>query len=221
MSTEHELTYHYAHAHPAVTTDAVVFTLLDGDLAVLLIRRGGEPFKGMWALPGGFVAPTEDLDACARRELVEETGVAVSDLQHFANFSAPDRDPRERVISAAYWALTPIDELSPRGATDADDARWFLVDGLPELAFDHADIVDGAQKALRSRCEAFDILFGLLPAKFTLSAFQTAYEAVMGAPADRRNLHKAVLASGLVTATGEMSRGKHRPARLFCATSGA
>ena len=215
MSNQHDLPYRYAYAHPAVTTDAVVFTLLDGDLAVLLIRRGGEPFKGMWALPGGFLTPTEDLDTCARRELEEETGVTLSDLRHFANFSAPDRDPRERVISAAYWALTPSDELSPRGGTDADEARWFLTDGLPELAFDHADIFEGAQKALRARCEAFGILFGLLPANFTLTAFQAAYEAVMGEAADRRNLHKAVLASGLVTATGEMSGGRHRPARLF------
>ncbi|MFN9807996.1 MAG: NUDIX hydrolase, partial [Betaproteobacteria bacterium] len=176
-----------------------------------------EPYAGAWALPGGFLRMDETLDACARRELMEETGVEASVLFPFANYSEPDRDPRERVISAAYLALMPFDQMSPRADSDAAAVQWAHLDDLPQLAFDHADIVDGAQKALRSRCEAFEILFGLLPAKFTLSAFQGAYEAVMGEAADRRNLHKAVLASGLVSETGEMSQGRHRPARLFCA----
>ncbi len=213
--------YSYPYPHPALTTDIAVFTLREGRLCVLLIERAEEPYAGAWALPGGFLRMDETLDACARRELLEETGVEASVLFPFANYSEPDRDPRERVISAAYLALMPFDQMSPRADSDAAAVRWAHLDDLPQLAFDHADIVDGAQKALRSRCEAFEILFGLLPAKFTLSAFQAAYEAVMGEPADRRNLHKAVLASGLVTATGETSRGRHRPARLFCAKSQA
>jgi 8-oxo-dGTP diphosphatase len=215
------LIYSYPYPHPALTTDIAVFTLREGRLCVLLIERAEEPYAGAWALPGGFLRMDETLDACARRELLEETGVEASVLFPFANYSEPDRDPRERVISAAYLALMPFDQMSPRADSDAAAVRWAHLDDLPQLAFDHADIVDGAQKALRSRCEAFEILFGLLPAKFTLSAFQAAYEAVMGEPADRRNLHKAVLASGLVTATGETSRGRHRPARLFCAKSQA
>ncbi len=213
--------YSYPYPHPALTTDIAVFTLREGRLCVLLIERAEEPYAGAWALPGGFLRMDETLDACARRELMEETGVEASILFPFANYSEPDRDPRERVISAAYLALMPFDSMSPRADSDAAAVQWAHLDDLPQLAFDHADIVDGAQKALRSRCEAFDILFGLLPAKFTLSAFQAAYEAVMGEPADRRNLHKAVLASGLVTDTGETSRGRHRPARLFCAAGGA
>jgi 8-oxo-dGTP diphosphatase len=209
------LNYSYPYPHPALTTDIAVFTLREGRLCVLLIERAEEPYAGAWALPGGFLRMDETLDACARRELLEETGVEASILFPFANYSEPDRDPRERVISAAYLALMPFDQMSPRADSDAAAFQWAPLDGLPQLAFDHADIVDGAQKALRSRCEAFEILFGLLPAKFTLSAFQAAYEAVMGKAADRRNLHKAVLASGLVTATGEMSGGRHRPARLF------
>lgn len=215
MSKSHNLPFCYAHPHPAVTTDAVVFTLREGELAVLLIRRGGEPFKGRWALPGGFLMPDEDLDACARRELVEETGVALTQLHSFANFSAPERDPRERVISAAYWALTPSEDLSPRGGSDADDARWFVITALPKLAFDHAKIVDSALIALRSACEGFQPVFGLLAPDFTLSDFQRAWEAVMGQSADRRNLHKSVLASGLIEETGELTRGAHRPARLY------
>ena len=210
--------YSYPYPHPALTTDIAVFTLREGRLCILLIERAEEPYAGAWALPGGFLRMDETLDACARRELMEETGVEASVLFPFANYSEPDRDPRERVISAAYLALMPFDQMSPRADSDAAAVQWAHLDDLPQLAFDHADIVDGAQKALRSRCEAFEILFGLLPAKFTLSAFQAAYEAVMGEPADRRNLHKAVLASGLVSETGEISRGRHRPARLFSAT---
>ena len=213
--------YSYPYPHPALTTDIAVFTLLEGRLCVLLIERAEEPYAGAWALPGGFLRMDETLDACARRELLEETGVEASVLFPFANYSEPDRDPRERVVSAAYLALIPFDQMSPRADSDAAAVRWACLDSLPPLAFDHAAIVEGAQKALRSRCEAFEILLGLLPARFTLSAFQGAYEAVMGEPADRRNLHKAVLASGLITATDEMSRGRHRPARLFCAISGA
>lgn len=215
MSNSHNLPYSYAYPHPAVTTDAVVFSLRGGRLELLLIQRGGEPFKGHWALPGGFLTPDEDLDACVRRELVEETGVAVAELHHFANFSAPNRDPRERVISAAYWAFTPSEDLSPRGGSDADDARWFPVNAMPELAFDHVDVVERALEALRSRCESYRPLFGLLPPSFTLSAFQGAWEAVMGREADRRNLHKAVLGSGLIEETGDLARGNHRPAKLY------
>jgi 8-oxo-dGTP diphosphatase len=215
------LIYSYPYPHPAVTTDIAVFTLREGRLCVLLIERAEEPYAGAWALPGGFLRMDETLDACARRELLEETGVEASVLFPFANYSEPGRDPRERVISAAYLALMPFDQMLPRAASDAAAVQWAHLDDMPPLAFDHADIVNEAQKALRSRCEAFDILFGLLPAKFTLSAFQAAYEAVMGRAADRRNLHKAVLASGLVTATGETSLGRHRPARLFCAAGGA
>jgi 8-oxo-dGTP diphosphatase len=214
------LIYSYPYPHPALTTDIAVFTLREGRLCILLIERAEDPHAGAWALPGGFLRMDETLDACARRELLEETGVEASVLFPFANYSEPDRDPRERVISAAYLALMPFDRMSPRADSDATAFRWADLDDLPPLAFDHANIVEGAQKALRSRCEAFDILFGLLPAKFTLSAFQAAYEAVMGEPADRRNLHKAVLTSGLVTDTSETSRGRHRPARLFCAAGG-
>ncbi len=212
--------YSYPYPHPAVTTDIAVFTLREGRLCLLLIQRAEDPHAGAWALPGGFLNMDETLDDCARRELLEETGVEASVLFPFANFSEPDRDPRERVISAAYLALMPFDRMSPRADSDAAAVRWAPVDDLPPLAFDHADIVKGAIEALRKRCEAFDILFGLLPVRFTLSAFQAAYEAVMGRAADRRNLHKAVLASGLIELTDETARGRHRPARLYSVRSG-
>ena len=209
------MTYSYPYPHPALTTDIAVFTLREGRLCILLIQRGEDPHAGAWALPGGFMRMDEDLDACARRELLEETGVEATVLFPFANYSAPDRDPRERVVSVAYLALMPFDRMSPRADSDAAAVKWVHLDELPSLAFDHAEIIRGAANALRTRCRAFDILFGLLPARFTLSAFQAAYEAVMGEAADRRNLHKAVLASGSIELTDETSRGRHRPARVY------
>lgn len=209
------MAFTYDYQRPAVTTDAAVFALNGGRLNLLLIERGAEPFRGMWALPGGFIQSGEDLDTCARRELVEEAGVDLSALVPFGTFSTPGRDPRGWVISVGYLALTPSEGLSPKADTDAADVQWFPVDALPPLAFDHALIAEKALAALRSRCEAFLPLLALLPPTFTLSAFQTAYEAVMGASVDRRNLHKGALASGLIEETGEVARGKHRPARLY------
>ncbi len=215
MYGRHQLAFTYEYPHPAVTTDIAVFTLRNERLHLLLIERGGPPFAGSWALPGGFLKEREDLDACARRELREETDLDVPVLFHFANYSHPDRDPRGRTISAAYLALMPLDQVNPLAGSDAASLQWFSVEALPPLAFDHRRIVDDALAALRTRCEGFQILFGLLPAEFTLTAFQAAYEAVTCKAADRRNLHKSVLGSGLIETTGTISRGPHRPARLF------
>ena len=138
--------YQYDYPHPAVTTDIVIFTIRDGRLKLLLIRRGAAPFKGRWALPGGFVGIDEDLEDGARRELAEETGVSGVYLEQLYTFGAPDRDPRERVITVAYYALIPSDRLEIRAATDAEAVGWFALDELPDLAFDHAKIVARAQE---------------------------------------------------------------------------
>ena len=208
--------FQYSHPHPAVATDIAIFTLREGRLSLLLIKRRDDPFKGRWALPGGFLKMDEDLDACARRELREETNVDAGFLAHFANFSAPKRDPRERVISVAYLALVNSTAVVLKAATDASDARWWPVDELPSrLAFDHAQIIGEALKALRSHAEGLEILFALLPEKFTLSEFQAVYEAVAGKPADKRNFRKKVQTSGLVTETDEFETGNFRPARLY------
>jgi 8-oxo-dGTP diphosphatase len=205
----------YPYPHPAVATDIAIFTLRGADLCLLLIKRGTDPFAGRWALPGGFLNRTEDLDGCARRELREETGVDTALLLHFANFSAPDRDPRERVISVAYLALLPFDEITLKADTDAADAQWFAIGNLPDLAFDHDLIARTAISALRSRLSDLSLLLALLPGQFTLSALQSAYEAAAGGPIEKRNFRKLVLASGLIRETDEFSRGSHRPARLF------
>lgn len=205
----------YEYPHPAVATDIAVFTLRRGALNVLLIERGAEPFLGAWALPGGFLQPDEELDQCARRELLEETGVDADLLLHFGNFSATDRDPRERVISVAYLALLASDELRLEASTDAAQARWFAMDDLPQLAFDHAEILRRALEVLGSRARQVSPLFALLPARFTLSQLQGAYEAVSGEDAEKRNFRKMVAALGCVRETEDFAHGAHRPARLY------
>lgn len=209
----------YEYPHPAVATDIAVFTLRRGALHVLLIERGADPFRGAWALPGGFLQPDEELDQCARRELREETGVDADLLQPFATFSAPDRDPRERVISVAYLALMASDELRLEASTDAAQARWFPVGDLPALAFDHAAILARALEVLGETARAIRPLFALLPARFTLSQLQSAYEAVTGEDAEKRNFRKTVAALGCVRETEEFAHGAHRPARLYAANA--
>jgi 8-oxo-dGTP diphosphatase len=159
----------YDYPHPAVATDIAIFTLKDGRLALLLIQRGEQPFKGCWALPGGFLREDETLDDCARRELLEETGVGTERLWSFGNFSRPDRDPRQRVISVAYLALLRFETLNVAVGSDAVGAGWFGLDELPRLAFDHDEIVEQELKSLRNRND-LSVLFALLPERFTLSA---------------------------------------------------
>jgi 8-oxo-dGTP diphosphatase len=209
------MAFTYAYPHPAVATDIAVFTLRRGALNVLLIERAGEPFRGAWALPGGFLQPDEELDACARRELQEETSVEAEVLVHFGNFSAPERDPRERVISVAYLALLASDELKLQADTDAAQAKWFALDALPELAFDHDVILKRALAALGARAREIQPLFALLPPRFTLSQLQGAYEAVIGEEAEKRNFRKMVATLECVRETDDFVHGAHRPARLY------
>lgn len=211
--------YTYEYPHPAVATDIAVFTLRRGALHVLLIARGGDPYRGAWALPGGFLQPDEELDRCARRELQEETGVDADLLLQFGNFSAPDRDPRERVISVAYLALLASDELRLEASTDAARAQWFPLAALPPLAFDHDRILSRALQVLGGQARTITPLFALLPARFTLSQLQSAYEAVTGEEAEKRNFRKTVAALGCVRETEDFAHGAHRPARLYEASA--
>jgi 8-oxo-dGTP diphosphatase len=206
----------YEFPRPALTVDAVVFGFDGNRLQVLLIRRGIAPFCGMWALPGGFVRDDETLEAAVRRELEEETGVRAVYLEQFHAFSAPDRDPRERVVSVAFWALVRMSDHRTAAATDASDAQWFPVPDLPGLAFDHADIAAAAITHLRERIRRQPFGFNLLPEKFTLTELQTLYEAIAGESLDKRNFRKRILALGFLTALAETrSGGAHRPAQLF------
>jgi len=207
-------TYQYPRA--ALTVDCVVFGLDEGDLKVLLIQRALEPFKGKWALPGGFVRVDETLDAAARRELAEEAGLKDVFLEQLYSFSEVNRDPRERVVSVAYYALVKLAAHETKAATDAADSRWFPISKVPKLAFDHADILATALDRLKGKVRYQPIGFELLPPKFTLSQLQHLYEVVLGAALDKRNFRKKVLGFGLLVPLKETQMvGRHRPAQLF------
>ncbi len=191
-----EYPYQYRYAHMAVTTDCVIFTYEDRQLKVLLVRRGGEPFKGYWAFPGGFLQLNETARNGALRELREETGLKTTAIGELGVFSDPGRDPRERVITIAYYALVKPSEVI--GGDDADEAAWFPADALPELAFDHRKIFDAAMERLRRDIHFEPIGFDLLDENFTIPDLQRLYEAILGVRFDRRNFQRKILSSGIL-----------------------
>lgn len=208
--------YQYEFPHPAVTVDVVIFTVREKKLKLLLVKRAGEPYQGKWALPGGFVRLDEDLDAAARRELEEETGVSGVYLEQLYTFGRVDRDPRERVITVAYYALIPSDKLELKAATDAEAVGWFGMDELPELAFDHDEIVAMAHSRLSAKLDYSTIAFQFMPEKFTLSELQEVYEIILRQEMDKRNFRKWILALEQIEETDEERRGGiHRPAKLY------
>ena len=208
--------YYYSHPHPAVTTDIVIFSIREQKLKLLLVKRAREPFAGSWALPGGFVGIDEDLEACALRELEEETGVTGVYLEQLHTCGSPTRDPRERVISVAYYSLIPSDRLNVRPASDAKAVAWFALEDLPAMAFDHADVVTMAHQRLVAKLDYSTIAFQFMPEEFTLSELQTVYEIILGEPLDKRNFRKRVLALERIEKTDRLRRnGNHRPASLY------
>ncbi len=208
--------YTYEYPRAAVTVDCVVFGYDAAALQVLLIQRGLAPFAGAWALPGGFVHVDETLDDAARRELREETGVTDLYLEQLYTFGALDRDPRERVVSVAYYALVDPAHFALAAATDATRAAWFAVDAVPPLAFDHAHILAVALARLRGKVRYQPLGFELLPEKFTLTGLQRLYETILGTPLDKRNFRKKILAMELLRELDEVEQDvPHRAARLY------
>lgn len=208
--------YTYETPHPAVTVDIVIFTIRDKQLKRLLIRRAYKPYKGKWALPGGFINIHEDLDAAARRELKEETGVSCVYLEQLYTFGAPKRDPRERVITVTYYALIPSDKIQLQAATDAEAVGWFGLDELPKLAFDHLDILKMAHERLLAKLDYSTLAFQFLPETFTLFELQNIYEIIYQEELDKRNFRKWILGLGQIEETGKKSKGgAHRPAMLY------
>lgn len=210
------MTYTYEYPRGALTVDCVVFGLDVDELKVLLIQRDLPPYEGKWALPGGFVRVDETLEAAARRELEEETGLAGVFLEQLYTFGAVDRDPRERVISVAYYALVNLDDHQVGAATDARDTGWFGIHDCPTLAFDHAEILKTALRRLKSKLRYQPIGFELLPKRFTLSRLQHLYELVLERELDKRNFRKRVLAMDLLIETDAVQQDvAHRAARLY------
>lgn len=202
---------------PSVTVDVVVFTLVDEDLRVLLIKRKFAPYAGTWAIPGGFVHIDESLDHAALRELEEETAVSDVYLEQLYTFGKPARDPRTRVITVAYFALVPYEAVrQPKAGDDAAETSWFSVYRLPELAFDHREILDYALTRLRYKLEYTIVGFKLLPHTFTLSELQRVYEIILGEALDKRNFRRKILSAGILEVTGQKtSDGEGRPAQLY------
>src|ERR1051325_492554 len=216
MCKDNTMSHTYQYPRAALTVDCVVFGFDDEELKVLPIGRGLEPFKGKWALPGGFVRVDESLDDAARRELEEEAGLKNVFLEQLYTFGALHRDPRERVVSVAYYALVKLAAHETKAATDAADARWFPLSKIPKLAFDHAEILGTALARLKGKVRYEPIGFELLPPKFTLSQLQHLYEAALETNLDKRNFRKKVLSYDLLIPLKEKQMtGRHRLVQLF------
>lgn len=197
---------------PSVTVDTIIFGLRDGVLHTVLVERDHWPFEGQPALPGGFIDMEESLETAAERVLADKTGVSDVYLEQLYTFGQPDRDPRTRVITVAYFALVDAD------AVELQDERadWYPVHDLPELAFDHEEILEYAHQRLRWKLEYTPAVFSLLPDEFTLTQVQEAYEAVFGREFDKRNFRKKIKKADLVEETGRKTKNvSHRPAMLY------
>jgi 8-oxo-dGTP diphosphatase len=208
--------YSYEYQRPALTVDCVVFGFDEGDLKVLLIERDLAPFRGKWALPGGFVRVDETLEQAALRELQEETGVAKVYLEQLYTFGELERDPRERVVSVAYYALVKLSDHRIQAATDAASAAWFPVAETPSLAFDHDRILETGLTRLKGKVRYQPVGFELLPPKFTLSQLQHLYEAILETSLDKRNFRKKIQSMGILEELDEVEQDvAHRAARLY------
>ena len=209
--------YTYEYPRPSVTVDIVVFGYDGGrQLKLLLIERGGEPFRGSWALPGGFVDMDEDLETAALRELEEETGVKDLFVEQLYTYGAVDRDPRGRVISVAYFSLVNLQDHPAVAASDATRAEWFPLDELPDLAFDHSKIITMANQRLAAKVRYQPIGFELLPTVFTLGQLQQLYETVLNVEEfNKRNFRTRILKTGILEEVGRQQNVAHRPAVLY------
>ena len=209
-----EKKYSYKYPHPSVTTDCVIFGFDGGKLKVLLVDRGLGPYKVIWAFPGVFVKMDESCEEGALRELEEETALKRTYVQQFHTYSDPNRDPRERVITVAFFALVRIQEVE--AGDDANKAQWFAIDKVPQLAFDHDVILRDALKRLRERIHFQPIGFELLPEKFTMRQLQNLYEAILDVHFDRGNFSKKMLHFNILTPLDETVRPTpKREARLY------
>jgi 8-oxo-dGTP diphosphatase len=203
------------YERPSVTVDVVIFSVVEGELKVLLIKRKNWPFEGTWAIPGGFVDMDEPLGDAAARELYEETGVESVYLEQFYAFGQPDRDPRTRVISVAYLTLVDAGQLQPIAADDAADVGWFSVHDPPPLAFDHVDVLKRALQRLRHKLE-FTLLGSLfMPGEFTLSELRRTYERILNEKLDGRRFRRRILAAEILEDTGTRRGSGRRAAKLY------
>lgn len=209
------MSYTYQYPHPALTTDSVIFGFDGKNLNVLLIKRGIEPFKDQWALPGGFIHIDETVEECALRELKEETHVSNIYIEQFGIFSDINRDPRERVISIGFLALVAKKDFQVIGGDDAKEAKWYKIDQIPQMAFDHEEIFKKALTALKRKIHFEPIGFKLLDEKFTMSQLQNLYECILQTTFDRRNFYKKMLSLEILNAETRPKNAPRRQATIY------
>jgi 8-oxo-dGTP diphosphatase len=208
-------TYNYEYERPALATDCVIFGFDGGELKLLLLKREKEPFENKWALPGGFVFMNETTEACAKRILLEKAGLKNVFIEQLYTFSKVDRDPRERIVSVAYFALVNKSQYNIVAGRDTIQAEWHTLSTLPELGFDHSDIVALAAERLKGKVNYQPIGFELLDEKFTLSQLQQLYEAILQTPIDKRNFRKKIGGMGLLKQLEEKEQNVPRKAAFY------
>ena len=203
----------------AIAVDVVLFTIQGGTLKVLLVKRPHAPYRGAWALPGGIVGADESVDSAVLRELQEETNIGNIYLEQLYTFGEPNRDPRGRVITVAYYALVNWQQFQLKARQRVSEASWFPVKRLPPLAFDHRRIVDYALERLRNKINYTTVGFQFLPRQFTLTELQGSYEVILSQRLDKRNFRRKMLQLGILKETdGFKANGRQRPARLYTFT---
>lgn len=199
-----------------LSVDCVIFGYNEGKLLAALIERRNEPYKGLWAIPGGFLIGDETVEEAAARELKEETGISDLFLEQFHVYSNPDRDPRGRVITVAFYALVNADKYHLVATQDAARAEWFSAYEIPKLAFDHERIYKDALNSLRLAVRGKPLAFELLPQKFTLTMLQALYEQIFKIKIDKRNFRKKIAKLEFIKATKKITKGeRNRPAQLY------
>lgn len=204
------------HKFAVIATDIVIFTIKNNNLCVFLTKVEKEPFKGLWAVPGGLVKPNETVDASAKRNLSEILDIKDLLLEQLYTFGKIDRDPSGRVVSVAYFALIPGSDIKFRMSNNDESVEWFSVSCLPKLAYDHNEMIHFAVERLRAKLTYTNIMFSLLPKEFTLSELQKNYEIILCEKLDKRNFRKKIMALNLVKKTAKKTLGKaHRPANLY------
>jgi 8-oxo-dGTP diphosphatase len=204
------------HIIKNLSIDCAIFGFENGNLGVLLIKRAISPQKGWWALPGGFILKEEGLDEAARRILYETSGVTDIYMEQVATFGRVDRFPERRVITIAYYALINPEDYALQPGIDTSEVTWFPISQIPELPFDHNEILQTALRQLRKRLRTKPIGFELLPEKFTLTQLQSLYEKILGISLDKRNFRKKLQSMHLLVMLNEKQKGvAHRAAKLY------
>ena len=208
-------TVQYEYERPALATDCVIFGFDGGELKLLLLKREKEPFENKWALPGGFVYMDETTEASAKRILLEKAGIKNVFIEQLYTFSKVDRDPRERIVSVTYFALVNKSQFNLVAGRDTIQAEWHRISALPELGFDHSEIVTLAVERLKGKVQYQPIGFELLDEKFTLSQLQLLYEAILETPIDKRNFRKKIIGMGLLKQLDEKEKNVPHKAAFY------